>query len=552
MRARARGRRAARRGRPRLRAARPRRGRARPRRGRAGRSARRAGAAAAAARAPTRGRRAGARRPRARRSSAPTGGAASDRGERRLDARPDLGRRRAEVLEPECDLVRDDREDDLILRILEDRCDRSRQLGRVARSACPVPRPRLGRRSGRRENAGRGPRAPAAASTCRSRTDRAAPRPRPARAPARAARASCVDPGYENSSSSSEARATAQLPRRAGGASTSATRSTSLQPGRGARVEPEPAEAARLHRLRDPGGALERAGDERREQRRVAARALEPEPTPAHRLDQPGSVALEGRDEPRRQRDRERRAAGESGRRHEPVVVEQERVGGERERERRQAQRVQSRLVELDRRDVERTEHRNRRPLPEHRSLRARPEKRREDEHAEPGRERAEEVDAPPLRRRPETDREQDRGDCGDCPELLGEERGEAGGGEEGRGGTGTQRGALTEPRIDARSERASRRRRSERDRLPTRRGAPPSCAQARTHLEHVGAGRNGRAERRHGLGADRLPEPASAPGRRSVVTDDGAPVFPWYPCRNGSGNAPTTTRASPSRSQAR
>ena len=50
-------------------------------------------------------------------------------GERRLDARPDLGGRRAEVLEPESDLVRDDREDDLILRILEDRGDRSRQIG---------------------------------------------------------------------------------------------------------------------------------------------------------------------------------------------------------------------------------------------------------------------------------------------------------------------------------------------------------------------------------------------------------------------------------------
>ena len=37
----------------------------------------------------------------------------------------------ADVLEPECDLVRDPPEDDLVLRILEERGDASRELGRA-------------------------------------------------------------------------------------------------------------------------------------------------------------------------------------------------------------------------------------------------------------------------------------------------------------------------------------------------------------------------------------------------------------------------------------
>ena len=53
--------------------------------------------------------------------------------ERALDARPDLGGRSAEVLEPERDLVRDDRHHDLVLRILEDRRDRPGELGRAGR-----------------------------------------------------------------------------------------------------------------------------------------------------------------------------------------------------------------------------------------------------------------------------------------------------------------------------------------------------------------------------------------------------------------------------------
>ena len=51
------------------------------------------------------------------------------REKRSLDARPDLGRRHAEILEPERHLVRRDRHHDLVLRILEDGRNRAGELG---------------------------------------------------------------------------------------------------------------------------------------------------------------------------------------------------------------------------------------------------------------------------------------------------------------------------------------------------------------------------------------------------------------------------------------
>jgi len=55
----------------------------------------------------------------------------ADCGERALDARQDRLRRRADILEPERDLGTDTAEDHLILRILEDRRDRSGELRRT-------------------------------------------------------------------------------------------------------------------------------------------------------------------------------------------------------------------------------------------------------------------------------------------------------------------------------------------------------------------------------------------------------------------------------------
>ena len=54
----------------------------------------------------------------------------TDRFQRLVRPRPDLGRRHAEVLEPEGDLVPDERHHDLILGILEDRRGRPGECGR--------------------------------------------------------------------------------------------------------------------------------------------------------------------------------------------------------------------------------------------------------------------------------------------------------------------------------------------------------------------------------------------------------------------------------------
>ncbi len=55
----------------------------------------------------------------------------ADGGERGVNPRQDRLRRRADVLERECDLGIDAPEDDLVLGVLEDRCNRSRQLCRT-------------------------------------------------------------------------------------------------------------------------------------------------------------------------------------------------------------------------------------------------------------------------------------------------------------------------------------------------------------------------------------------------------------------------------------
>ncbi len=63
----------------------------------------------------------------------------SDRGERFLDAAPDLGRRQAGVLEPEGDLVRDPAHHRLVLGILEDGGDEPDQRGRRRLAGIEAP-----------------------------------------------------------------------------------------------------------------------------------------------------------------------------------------------------------------------------------------------------------------------------------------------------------------------------------------------------------------------------------------------------------------------------
>ena len=76
-------------------------------------------------------------------------------------------------------------------------------------------------------------------------------------------------------------------------------------------------------------------------------------PAAAHRLREPGAVALERRHEPRREGDGERRPPREARRGHEPVMVDEQRVGGEGERHTGEAQGAQRRDPELFPGDVE-------------------------------------------------------------------------------------------------------------------------------------------------------------------------------------------------------
>src|SRR4051812_10884896 len=61
-----------------------------------------------------------------------------DCSERLVGAQCDLSRRGAEIFQPECHFANHARQDDLLLRILEDACDRARELGGTRRS-CVEP-----------------------------------------------------------------------------------------------------------------------------------------------------------------------------------------------------------------------------------------------------------------------------------------------------------------------------------------------------------------------------------------------------------------------------
>ena len=184
-----------------------------------------------------------------------------------------------------------------------------------------------------------------------------------------------------------------------------------------------PAEPAGLHRLGEAEPALERPGEERREQGRVPADSLRPEAAPAQSLDQPAAVALEGRDQARRERDREHRPAREAGALHEPVVVEHERVDGEGEHHRAEPQCLHDPVAQLLGRDVERAEHRDRRPAPEHVDP-DRLDERRDHDERDARDEHAEQVETAPRARRAECDDEQAGGDHGHGERPVREQRG--------------------------------------------------------------------------------------------------------------------------------
>ena len=178
---------------------------------RAGKWARRAGAVPARARASTRGRRAAARRRRARdsavraRCAAPSASSAAARG-----ARSRRGARR--VLDAERRPRQDAAEHDLVLRVLEERRHRARELGG----------PSAGCRGRRSRRCLRTPAVKVRYEPGQRSDERRLPAPRPAgeqhdlsraRSRARRRRARPVGPPYENVSPRTVARATALPPR---------------------------------------------------------------------------------------------------------------------------------------------------------------------------------------------------------------------------------------------------------------------------------------------------------------------------------------------------
>ena len=279
------------------------------------------------------------------------------------DPRPDLLGRHADVLETERDLVLDARHHDLVLGILEHRRDGPGELGGAVRA--------------RVEAADLDPAGEAAAVEMRHE---------PGERPQQRRLAAAGRPEQRDDLAGLELeRDVAQGRQRRPGTRTRGRR-------RCARAMPPPPRARRGHERHviDPASTadvapawlrcrpkprasiasasarrpLERAGDERREQHRVPARAVQLDTAAAHRLGRPGRVALEPRHEARRERDGERRAAREAGRRDEPVVIDEQRVGAEREPDDGQPEAVDDRDPDLVGRDVERADHREASALP--------------------------------------------------------------------------------------------------------------------------------------------------------------------------------------------
>ena len=183
-----------------------------------------------------------------------------------------------------------------------------------------------------------------------------------------------------------------------------------------------------------------------------------------NRLGEAGGVALERGHEPCGKCNRQRGAPGGAGRSNEPVVVEQERVGGEGKPEGGQPQGVERGLEDLCRRHVERPEHRDRGPLPEDRPVRARPEERREHEDAKTGRERAVEIDAAAVGGSTQADGEQHDIQNRERPEAVGEQSGCTGRTNRRAAGPGLTGSSTSAPASDRRARRsAPGRRRSRR-----------------------------------------------------------------------------------------
>ena len=232
--------------------------------------------------------------------------------------------------------------------ILEDRRDVTDERRRRASRACRDRRPRPARRRRRRGSAARARRARAAASTCRCPRGRAARRARRRRSSARRRRA----PACRRRTRSAGPRPELEPP----GHHHDRERAGEREP-----VEASPrrsaapacaraAVAARLHRLGDVEAALERAREERREQPDraeldAAARAARPAGR-ARRARAPAAAGSRAR--PRPSTD-----APSPRRRQQAVVVDAQRVHGEREPDGREPQALEEPVRQLLARHVE-------------------------------------------------------------------------------------------------------------------------------------------------------------------------------------------------------
>src|SRR5438105_2957216 len=161
---------------------------------------------------------------------------------------------------------------------------------------------------------------------------------------------------------------------------------------------------------------------------------------PEKRVHEARRIALERRHEPGREHDRERGTARERGALHEPVVVEQKRVGGEGERERSQTQRLEERAAKLLRGHVERAEDGHLRAAPEDVPA-DRLDERGHDEDGARGDEDGEQIRPRTAPRAPKTHRKQKQDDRGHGRGAVGQQRRRAERGEQKRRGRGAHCG---------------------------------------------------------------------------------------------------------------
>ena len=165
----------------------------------------------------------------------------------------------------------------------------------------------------------------------------------------------------------------------------------------------------------------------------MAARAFNRDATAAYGIAKAGGVTLERRDEAGREGNRKRRARREARARQKTVVVDEEGVRSEGERDARKAKPASGGKLELLDRHVERPDDGRDGPAPK--DLRALDrEKRREEDDTRSGREGADEIGSPSLAWSAQADREERAREERGRREMACEECRTAGAGEEKRG----------------------------------------------------------------------------------------------------------------------